>query len=383
MGMGMGMGGGMGMGMDFERPMREFNLVNIVQEATEIENWYEGGGEGTIVPYEGKKLVVKTTPEIHKKVGELLADMRKALGQQVAIEARFLIVSENFLEDVGIDFEFAFDPGMDWTRIAIRQGHSEATRPGGTKVPGSFGGGSGSLGSSLGLELGGPAPGTPFKYQIDDLQADLLLRAVQAHKDSKSLAAPKVTVLSGESAMISVETNTVIALPPDISTGIIAPGLSGTTTTESIIPRFEPIISGTNLNITPIITQDKKHVLLNITTSLQDFLGMKSNSVTTPLPGGEVVTYEQQLPETEFSQVYTRVSVPDSGTLLLGGQKISQEVEMEIGVPILSKIPVIGRLFRNRSVVKDQKILLILVKPTIILQEERDAEASAALEGGY
>jgi len=49
--------------------------------------------------------------------------------------------------------------------------------------------------------------------------------------------------------------------------------------------------------------------------------------------------------------------------------------EKEVGVPILSKIPIIGRAFANRSKVADQKILLILVKPTIILQEEADAEA--------
>jgi type II secretory pathway component GspD/PulD (secretin) len=76
----------------------------------------------------------------------------------------------------------------------------------------------------------------------------------------------------------------------------------------------------------------------------------------------------------------TRVSVPDSGTLLLGGQRITVEVDKEAGVPILSKIPILGRLFSNRSKVKDHKILLILVKPTIILQEEREAEAIAALE---
>jgi type II secretory pathway component GspD/PulD (secretin) len=46
----------------------------------------------------------------------------------------------------------------------------------------------------------------------------------------------------------------------------------------------------------------------------------------------------------------------------------------------LSKIPVVGRLFSNRSKVSDHKILLILVKPTIMLQEEREAEAIAALE---
>jgi len=77
----------------------------------------------------------------------------------------------------------------------------------------------------------------------------------------------------------------------------------------------------------------------------------------------------------------TRVSVPDSGTLLLGGQRITAEAEMEAGVPVLSKIPVLGRLFGNRSKVRDQKILLILVKPTILLQEEREAEAIASMEG--
>ncbi|GAH41989.1 unnamed protein product, partial [marine sediment metagenome] len=77
------------------------------------------------------------------------------------------------------------------------------------------------------------------------------------------------------------------------------------------------------------------------------------------------------------------VSVPDGGTLLLGGQKVTAEVEKEAGVPGLSKLPLIGRLFSNRSIVKDHKILLILVRPTIILQEEVEANAIAAMESGF
>jgi hypothetical protein len=50
-------------------------------------------------------------------------------------------------------------------------------------------------------------------------------------------------------------------------------------------------------------------------------------------------------------------------------------------VSVLSKIPIIGRARTNRSEVADQKILLILVSPTIILQEEADAEAVVAMEG--
>jgi general secretion pathway protein D len=79
----------------------------------------------------------------------------------------------------------------------------------------------------------------------------------------------------------------------------------------------------------------------------------------------------------------TRVSVPDGGTLLLGGQKITAEIEKEVGVPILSKIPILGMVFSNRSKVRDSRILLILVKPTVILQEEREKEAIAAMESAF
>jgi type II secretory pathway component GspD/PulD (secretin) len=142
--------------------------------------------------------------------------------------------------------------------------------------------------------------------------------------------------------------------------------------------------SGSNLSISPIITHDKKNVLLNITTVQSDFLGLRTSRVETPVTGQggatQVVQYDVQLPETEYSTLMTRVSVPDGGTLLMGGQRVTVEVEKEAGVPILSKIPVVGRLFSNRSKVSDHKILLILVKPTIMLQEEREAEAIAALE---
>jgi general secretion pathway protein D len=96
---------------------------------------------------------------------------------------------------------------------------------------------------------------------------------------------------------------------------------------------------------------------------------------------GSVYELPYTLPETETSNVMTRVSVPDGGTLLLGGQKITTEVEKEVGVPILSKIPIIGMAFGSRSKVRDHRILLILVKPIIILKEEREAEAIATLEG--
>jgi type II secretory pathway component GspD/PulD (secretin) len=72
--------------------------------------------------------------------------------------------------------------------------------------------------------------------------------------------------------------------------------------------------------------------------------------------------------------------VPDGGTLLLGGQTVTTETEKETGVPVLSKIPIIGRAFSGQSKVKDQQILLLLVKPRIILMHETDQEALAEAE---
>jgi len=62
--------------------------------------------------------------------------------------------------------------------------------------------------------------------------------------------------------------------------------------------------------------------------------------------------------------------VPDGGTLLLGGQTLAAEVRREVGVPVLSKIPYLKRLFTSQSEAKDEQILLILVRPTIIMQRE-------------
>ena len=45
-------------------------------------------------------------------------------------------------------------------------------------------------------------------------------------------------------------------------------------------------------------------------------------------------------------------------------------LEREAGVPILSKIPFLKRLFTNKSIAKDEQILLIQVRPTIIMQRE-------------
>ena len=121
---------------------------------------------------------------------------------------------------------------------------------------------------------------------IDDLQVEFIIRATQAHRDSIILTAPKITVLSGESAVISVTTYQTDCSATCRWSGKyfrVVSGVSGQGTTQ---PQYLPITSGPQLTVTPTITQDKKHVLLNITAMVQDFLGLDSYRIDTTVNSG-------------------------------------------------------------------------------------------------
>ena len=86
--------------------------------------------------------------------------------------------------------------------------------------------------------------------------------------------------------------------------------------------------------------------------------------------GGLNVTLQQ--PSFQFTQIQTTVSVPDGGTVLLGGVKRLKEGRTMAGVPILNKIPYLSRLFKNTGVGRDAESVMLMVTPRIIIQEEEE-----------
>ena len=146
------------------------------------------------------------------------------------------------------------------------------------------------------------------------------------------------------------------------------------------------------LDVQATVSADRKYVTLTLRpqlatlVALRDFTFQQGAGTTTAGAGGGIgggvggttfvgdigvaPTGTIQVPELQITEVRTTVSVPDGGTLLLGGQTVAGETEREAGVPVLSKIPGLKRLFTNHSMAKDEQILLILVKPTIIIQKE-------------
>ena len=79
-----------------------------------------------------------------------------------------------------------------------------------------------------------------------------------------------------------------------------------------------------------------------------------------------------QQPIIENISVSTTVSVPDGGTVLLGGVKRLREGRTMYGVPILNKIPYVSRLFKNSGVGRETESVMLMVTPRIIIQEEEE-----------
>ena len=60
--------------------------------------------------------------------------------------------------------------------------------------------------------------------------------------------------------------------------------------------------------------------------------------------------------------------------------KISTETETEEGVPVLSKIPIVKRLFTRRAEKRVQQNVIVLIKPTIVIPQEEEEKLGIEVE---
>ncbi len=199
------------------------------------------------------------------------------------------------------------------------------------------------------------------------------------------MQAPKVTMFDGQSASVvdGASVPFVTGLTPVVGDFAVAQ---------------QPIIAilhdGTQLTVQSVVTPDKRFVRMTLVpsfTSVTDrdrtftFTGSTSTDTGTtvtgpdgePLPDNDneqvnIVGSTVQLPTLAQTSIQTTVVVPDGGTILLGGIKRLSEGRTERGVPMLSKIPYINRLFSNVAIGREARTFMMTVTPRIIIPEEEE-----------
>lgn len=392
--------------------MADFDsLIDLIVSTVENESWMENGtGEGEIQPFPTNlSLVISQTQRVHEQIADLLEQLRRLQDLQVTIEVRFIRLTDSFFERIGVDFDFditdrtglnpaQFVPGQPpptigaSATIGLNQAPSEQLNPNYTvdlDLPfrqGSF-------------ELATPQFGTPvdvgsFGFAIlSDIEAFFVINASQGDRRANVLQAPKVTLFNGQLANV-----VDAAFRPFVISVIPVVGEFAAAQQPVIVVLSE----GTMMSVQAVVSDDRRYVRLTLVPffsqigDVQTFTFEGSESISTSTAStddnnGESTSEDEtevttrsgttvQLPTFEVITVSTTVSVPDGGTVLLGGIKRLVEGRNEFGVPLLSKVPYIDRLFRNVGIGRETDSLMMMVTPHIIIQEEEEDRLGVATE---
>jgi len=343
------------------------------QSDPNVAAWGDEGGPAAI-EYMNGLLIVTQTRIGHEKVSGLIT-----LDVDVAFMDGYETVGNKgrWTPPVGTDIQ---DPGNPAappydTLPGVPAGTPGPAFPTQTAQPIIISGtGSNQQGTARLLDLAGSAFAAPWTANeggmavsgvfLDDVQVGFLLRAIQADIRSNTLMAPRITLYNGQRAYISISTvNTYIAdMEP-----VVAEAAVGWDPTVGAVP------VGVTLDVKATVSADRRYVQMDLRPQVADLVNLRQVPVQAAVPAG-VATTNIELPEVSVEDFKTTVSVPDGGTLLLGGTRVYDEQEAETGVPVLSKVPILKRLFNNRATVRRAHSLLIMIRPQIIIQAESEAK---------
>ncbi len=192
-------------------------------------------------------------------------------------------------------------------------------------------------GSEVSLESSGLAseqgPTTMLRLQGTDL--DGLIEAIKTNTDAKTLASPKVAVLNGQQARMQV--------------GGQIGYLLTTTTQTSTLESVDFLDVGVILSVTPLITEDQQ-VLLDVRPQVSTG---RINSST-------------NLPESETTEIETKVMLGDGEALVIGGLIQETDNLSETKVPWLGDLRGVGRLFQKREIHRERSEIIIALVPRIL-----------------
>ena len=203
---------------------------------------------------------------------------------------------------------------------------------------------------------------------LDDVQVDLLVRATQADQRNVLITSPRLTMQNGQISFITVQNTTSYV------SGYTQPQTQGVTGT----PIISTISEGFALGLQGVISADRRYVTLNVNFSLQGPVTFDTVQFQQSVAGGSQIpigttsTNTFQTPKYLNTSIGTTITVPDKGTGVLGGQRLTSDYEVEVGVPVLSKIPVVNRFFTNRINNKTEQTLLMMLRPEILIQQETE-----------
>jgi len=309
-------------------------------QASELAKLLEGAQSHLLSPRGSLRVDERTNTLLIRDTEAQLEDIRTALqeldrpAQQVLIESRIVIASDDFTKDLGVKLGLEHVPGDQdgWevgvsgtisdSRTALLQGSPNGATNLAVNLPGNsavtqFG--------SLGISLGKLPLGTLIGLE---------LRAAQLQGLSETIANPRILTSNGKEALIQQ--------------GVEIPYKSDTSSGATDVEFKEAVME---LKVTPRVTPNGQIILT---------VSVKKDSPTVDTYG------DYSEPGINTNEIQTEVMIADGETLVIGGIYEQVATKNQNKVPFLGDIPFVGRLFRNDYNSNQKDELLVFLTPQIL-----------------
>ena len=332
-------------------------LTRVMQNISRLEeggsNKRAGTGESTIEADEGtNSLIITADTDEMAALEAVIArlDIRRA---QVLIEAIIVEMDITEGQDLGLQWLFSNDSGFYGGNISSSTAQQQRNRAiADALVPDD---GSENIGTRAVAGALSQIPGATLGWGVVDesLTMTVILNALESQGNTNILSTPSLLTLDNEEAYITVGQQVPFVTGSYTNTGV---GNGAQNPFQTI----ERQSVGVTLKVTPQINEGDA-VVLDIVQEVNSLANSRTLS--------DVITNERV--------IQTMVLANDSDIVVLGGLVQDKVTDSSQGVPVLSSIPLLGRLFRNDAVEVTKSNLLVFIRPSIIRDDEDLAGATA------
>jgi general secretion pathway protein D len=355
----------------------------------DVKEFFEKAGVpfpiGTSITYNPSisQLIVANTPENLEVFERILAQLN-VIPNQVEIEARFVELSQNNLEELGLEWILSDNWEIAQKESSAPIGGRERVQinkdsDGFTKGLRYFGFDSsiGNIGPVSAVTQGKATPMgnlLTFASVLTNPELQVVIHALSQSGGADLLSAPRVTTRSGVNAQIEIVREIIYPTEFEVTQPTIQ-SEGNMVTPPTVTPGgFETRETGVILNVTPTVGPDGYTIDLTMIPEVSDLIDwIQYGSEFEMTREGSLATENTQkwsynIPQPVFSSrnVTTSLVIWDGQTVVMGGLMREQLVTMDDKVPILGDIPLLGNLFKSKGEYSQKMNLLIFVTARLV-----------------
>lgn len=294
------------------------------------------GTAGSIIVNRHAGTIAVTTSKRNMEIIERYVDsVKKSLNRQVLIEARIIEVELSDSLNFGIDWSFLDASG----RIA---GFGDLNIP--TR---SF--------NDIADQV---IPNFRIGTSRGNFQA--LLTALKGQGEVNTLSNPRINVMNGQPALLSVGRNVSFISKVTSSTSTSA----GSAPITTFNVETSSILSGVLIGLLPFINE-KGEISITVTPIVSNLVELKEKSV------GQIGNQTSlSLPTVDLKELSTTVKLRDRQMVIIGGLISKRNSTREERIPVLGDIPLLGSLFTRMNDENVRSELVVVLQPVLLRGEE-------------